>query len=834
MARNRNGTGTSNAALQEARELYNDKSDNIGTPELLASLEAAAVLTHGKAPGYRKVKDITIEVLDRTVRAFTGNSTEQEDGFHGSWPIDLKPRVLDTIARLCASIAGKKLELQPCTESIDFVEMRNGAGRRCGHTGPPRNSTPANDSIYVVAVIGAPCSGKSSSTAPTAAALRTHGFTVIIVPEAATAMLEKLGGYDPDWAGNDRHVQLQCSILEDQAQSEDSARSGAALRPEDPTVILVDSATLSGLAYCDKAQWTQVLTRCGKTARGLAATYDLVINMISLAEMGNGDQYDYGPGSSNDIRHHTPAQAREVAPRLTAAWAAHHQLTTIDATPDIADKQRKVVNTILTSMPDRLRERGAVRARAATTGQTSELAEMRAQLAKQQSRIIELETQPLGAAAEAEDRSIVDEAATAKAEVTARLKKMDRLQLFKCATSAGVAIDAAAGRDEAGLRSLLLQIWLQSKTQSPAGAAADIQLPISLKGTGFDELLQGQGVGDHTTKEHASQYKDIAPPSDISDATKKRIADFLDEPDAGTTADPEAKRQRLDGIHKQLAGMSYADKIAASGGGGLDWLKNLANPAGKSTGAAPDVTIPKPSSSGIENGGTPLPYHFAPKPKQSAADLIAAAAGTVKQTMELGSDGTVTFKKTGKVGTIATPAQYVIAANNMLLYLRYKGNVKNYTTELDYIQHNQYIARIMRYFERFNFSYVIEFDILFRQRLHEGQLINFLDTANGLFSEILMEKEEARLSSKPVRPTEPFKRDTGIKKTKDPISKDKGTKSRSSKHDWTHKEHNGKAICWNYQSGNCKDRKRRDGSQCDLQHVCAMCLKKGCTAASHE
>ena len=39
-----------------------------------------------------------------------------------------------------------------------------------------------------------------------------------------------------------------------------------------------------------------------------------------------------------------------MAPRLTAGWAAHHQLTTIDATPDIADKQRKIVNTILTSM----------------------------------------------------------------------------------------------------------------------------------------------------------------------------------------------------------------------------------------------------------------------------------------------------------------------------------------------------------------------------------------------------------------------------------------------------------------------------------------------------
>ena len=61
---------------------------------------------------------------------------------------------------------------KPRMESIDFVEMRNEAARQRGRARPPRrcNSTPAIDSVYVVAVIGAPCTGKSSSAAPTAVA----------------------------------------------------------------------------------------------------------------------------------------------------------------------------------------------------------------------------------------------------------------------------------------------------------------------------------------------------------------------------------------------------------------------------------------------------------------------------------------------------------------------------------------------------------------------------------------------------------------------------------------------------------------------------------------
>ena len=72
-----------------------------------------------------------------------------------------------------------------------------------------------------------------------------------------------------------------------------------------PSVVLCDSGAPSGGAYCTDEQWQQVLNTIGVTMDELAGRYSLALRLGSVAELGDGSRYDFGPGSSNPARYHT-------------------------------------------------------------------------------------------------------------------------------------------------------------------------------------------------------------------------------------------------------------------------------------------------------------------------------------------------------------------------------------------------------------------------------------------------------------------------------------------------------------------------------------------------
>eukprot|EP01052_Picozoa_sp_SAG31_P031125 SAG31_NODE_3267_length_4478_cov_2.996118_7_plen_250_part_00 len=171
---------------------------------------------------------------------------------------------------------------------------------------------------------GAPCAGKSFALHYIEALLKDQGFHVLKIEEVATRFFANIGGVDSSITGQEL-VNLQSALLRAQIQAEELAFSSSQFTTQ-TSIVLCDSATLSGAAYCTPEVWNAVLSTTGYSARELASRYDLVLRLGSVAELSDDSNYDFGPGSSNPARFHTAEQARLLAPRFEGCYVGCRQL----------------------------------------------------------------------------------------------------------------------------------------------------------------------------------------------------------------------------------------------------------------------------------------------------------------------------------------------------------------------------------------------------------------------------------------------------------------------------------------------------------------------------
>lgn len=199
--------------------------------------------------------------------------------------------------------------------------------------------------VVRVLLTGGPGAGKSSALATLRDRISKRGFQAVVVPENATALLDNSGGYDPSWHGTPMHVKLQQTFLRFQMQHEDTYCSFAELRPGRPHLLLHDRGCLDGRLFCSDEQWTQVLEGVGVTEEELLKRYDLVIHMTSVAA-GMENLYDYGPGSSNPARYHTPEQARHADVLAQEIYAKHPHVRVVPNFPEFSMKMEAVVQCV--------------------------------------------------------------------------------------------------------------------------------------------------------------------------------------------------------------------------------------------------------------------------------------------------------------------------------------------------------------------------------------------------------------------------------------------------------------------------------------------------------
>jgi len=176
--------------------------------------------------------------------------------------------------------------------------------------------------------------------------LAVRGFQVLTVPENATHFLGNSEGFQPKWQGAWEQVVMQRIFLDYQLAQEEAFRDFAKIHPTKRGVLLCDCCTLNGRLYLDEEQWKQVLFFPGKptfTPQQLFDRYDLIIHLVTSA---HGYNYEWGPGSNNPARYHTPEQARDIDEQCLKLFGDHPQVRVVPTFPCFEEKIQKVLTLV--------------------------------------------------------------------------------------------------------------------------------------------------------------------------------------------------------------------------------------------------------------------------------------------------------------------------------------------------------------------------------------------------------------------------------------------------------------------------------------------------------
>lgn len=192
-----------------------------------------------------------------------------------------------------------------------------------------------------IVLTGGPCAGKTTALEKIEENLTELGYKVIIVPEAATLMIN--GGIR---CFGDKPLELykfQDYIIKLQMQNEKLFEMSAKSYPDNTKcVIIYDRGTMDNCAYIDENLFDKILYENNVSKIDLLDRYDMVLHLVSAAD-GAEEFYTL---ENNVARKETIEEARELDKRTMNAWRNHSNLHIIDNSTNFDDKMNKVLNTI--------------------------------------------------------------------------------------------------------------------------------------------------------------------------------------------------------------------------------------------------------------------------------------------------------------------------------------------------------------------------------------------------------------------------------------------------------------------------------------------------------
>lgn len=190
--------------------------------------------------------------------------------------------------------------------------------------------------VHRVAITGGPCAGKTTALAEVSERLRSRGFGVYVVPEAATLLFT--GGASFAGLNEEQLLNFQVELLRTQIALEDSFTS-VARASNKPCFVLCDRGACDGRAYMTDALWHRMLAENNWDMVQLRdARYELVVHLVSAAD-GARDFYSL---ESNKVRSETAEVAIELDRKTQKAWVGHPHLRIVDNRTGFREKINRV------------------------------------------------------------------------------------------------------------------------------------------------------------------------------------------------------------------------------------------------------------------------------------------------------------------------------------------------------------------------------------------------------------------------------------------------------------------------------------------------------------
>lgn len=190
--------------------------------------------------------------------------------------------------------------------------------------------------VHRVAITGGPCAGKTTALAEISERLRSRGFPVYVVPEAATLLFT--GGASFAGMDDDQVLNFQAQLLRTQMSLED-AFTAVARASRKTCFILSDRGACDGRAYMSEKMWRRMLAENGWDMVQLRdARYDLVLHLVTAAD-GATDFYSL---ENNKARTETPQEAVDLDRKTQKAWVGHPHLSIVDNRTGFREKINRI------------------------------------------------------------------------------------------------------------------------------------------------------------------------------------------------------------------------------------------------------------------------------------------------------------------------------------------------------------------------------------------------------------------------------------------------------------------------------------------------------------
>ncbi len=193
-------------------------------------------------------------------------------------------------------------------------------------------------SISKIVITGGPCGGKTTALSRIQRDLAHLGYTVLIVPETATALIS--GGVAP-WTCSTNEEYQKCQMRL-QLEKERIFEQAAATMDNENIVIVCDRGEMDNKAYMTDEEFARVLNYLGMSEMELRDGYDAVFHMVTAAKGAE----EFYTCENNEARYETVEEAAALDDKFIAAWTGHPHFRVIDNNTDFEGKMRRLVREI--------------------------------------------------------------------------------------------------------------------------------------------------------------------------------------------------------------------------------------------------------------------------------------------------------------------------------------------------------------------------------------------------------------------------------------------------------------------------------------------------------
>lgn len=190
-----------------------------------------------------------------------------------------------------------------------------------------------------IALTGGPCGGKTTSIQDIETEFTEKGYRVIVVPEAATILINM--GIKPfgDFAID--IIDFQRYVIKLQLELESLAESYAR-KNDSKAIILCDRGIPDDRAYVTEEEYQMLLKEFEKKDLEVMEDYNLVLHLRTAA-LGKEEFYTL---DNNKARTETIEEAREKDQKTLEAWLGHENLRIIGNDTDFEEKKAKVIKEV--------------------------------------------------------------------------------------------------------------------------------------------------------------------------------------------------------------------------------------------------------------------------------------------------------------------------------------------------------------------------------------------------------------------------------------------------------------------------------------------------------